>query len=190
MILNLSGSEIVRGLSLTVLAFIWVARRPGRSLGTRGREMTAPAPTLLRQLTATSAIDCRQVHLPRNTEFTFAIWNQGWSDIGKRHAYKSAESCFYIKETFIKRDFFIQNKYWNFCPLEKNSFICILSFSHALTNSQNEFEQAYLTLQRNTLDQKGDSWHDRGQDDMKVWAILTLKLYALQCKTLEKLLLM
>lgn len=112
-----------------------------------GDERTAPAPTLLRQLTATSAIDCRQVHLPRNTEFTFAIWNQGWSDIGKRHAYKNAESCFYIKETFIKRDFYIQNKYWNLSTGKNNNFIWILSFTRpALTNSQNVFKVSTGTL--------------------------------------------
>ena len=136
-----------------------------------GDERTAPAPTLLRQLTATSAIDCRQVHLPRNTEFTFAIWNQGWSDIGKRHAKKNAESCFYIKETFIKRDFYIQNKYWNLSTGKNNNFIWILSFTRtALTNSQNvfRFKQANLTLQWNTSDQKDDSRHDEGHEDIKV----------------------
>ena len=124
-ILNLSGSEIVREQSLTVLAFIreppapgpesQMSERPGCAgpgsrlpaniLRLKGiimdRNITflifsyfflntvkyfssaffvakyssldqTQALTLLRQLTATSAIDCRQVHLPR-TEYRFAI---------------------------------------------------------------------------------------------------------------------
>ena len=69
MILNLYGSEIVRGLSLTEGYRIYLSL-PGPEPESRD-ERTPPA--LLRQLTATSATDCRQVHLPRNTEFTFAI---------------------------------------------------------------------------------------------------------------------